>query len=162
MFSSPARRLQEHENQWNAKHTIGCCRRVLSDVTQWVGFAGSCTVFFHVLEFFLWKAGSHICNAPWHKNEIKTRSKRDQTESETRAKQDHRSSVEDFGIFWAHMCRTRAHKFTHFCTRSHQPTSALQTRKVSPGERKSKVPTRTSCSKRDVKSQDCETHCKRS
>ena len=40
--------------------------------------------------------------------------------------------------------------------------SALQTRQVSPGERKSKVPTRTSCGKRDVKSQDCETHCKRS
>ena len=33
--------------------------------------------------------------------------------------------------------------------------SALQTRQVSPGERKS-------CSKRVVKSQDCETHCKRS
>ena len=58
------------------------------------------------------------------KNEIKTRSKRDQTESKTRSKRDHRSHVEDFWIFWAHMCRTRAHKFTHFCTRSHQPTSA--------------------------------------
>ena len=46
-------------------------------MTQWMGFAGSCTVFFHVLEFFLWKAGRHICNAPWQKNEIKTISKRD-------------------------------------------------------------------------------------
>ena len=91
-------------------------------MTQWVGFAGSCTVFFHVLELFLWKAGRHICNAPWKKKN--KNKKRDQNEIKTRSKRDHRSSVEDFGIFWAHMCRTRAHKFTHLCTRSHQPTSA--------------------------------------
>ena len=52
-----------------------------------MGFAGSCTVFFHVLEFFLWKAGRHICNAPWHKNKNK-KQKRDQNEIKTRPNRD--------------------------------------------------------------------------
>ena len=74
-------------------------------------FFSSDTVFFTSWSSFSGKQASVYAMHPG-KKELKTRSKRDQSEITARPLQS-----------WAHMCRTRAHKFTHFRTRSQQLTS---------------------------------------
>ena len=140
---------------------------------QWVAFASSCTIFFASWSSFLWKAGRHMHNAPWQK-------KRSSVEDLGPHAPNPRPQVHSL-LHLLLSTHFRTHFSAQFRTCERQPpkrarsalhTQAMHTRQpngknprplsparqVSPGERKSQVPTQTSCSKRDVMSQDCETH----